>query len=886
MIFVGNDNSTASILLLAHDEDALKSLLTFDKNELEAAQRYLEQAALHNIEEFIKSLSDVLFAAGNSSVVRKAAGLQIKNMLTSKDQGVAFQYQQRWMSFVIDVRNYVKKNVLGALGTETMRPSQVAQCVAYIAVIELPHQQWPDLIQTLTQNVTNVNSTEMMKESTLEAIGYICQDIDPAVLSSQSNAILTAIVHGMKKEEPSNHVKLAATNALNNSLEFTRVNFEMESERHFIMQVVCEASQSTCSQVVDLQVRVAALQCLVKIMSLYYQYMEHYMGPALFAITLEAMKSDVEEEALQGIEFWSNVCEEEIDLAIDASDAAESGNPPENISMHYAKGALPYLVPVLMQTLTKQEEFDDDDDWNPCKAAGVCLMSLANCCEDDIVQYVLPFVNNNVENNDWRYRDAAVMAFGSILSGPDATKLKPLVDQAMPVTIKLMGDSSVTVRDTTAWVIGRVCQTIPSAVVNTDLIQPLLNALVEGLSAEPRVATNVCWAFSSLSEACYEDAQTECEEAETYIMSAYFDAIVTKLLETTDRPDGNQGNLRSSAYEALMEMIKNSPKDCYITVQKTTMTIIHRLDQILKVEVTGYDMAQMNDLQSLLCATLQSVLRKVTKEDAPQISDSVMNALLKMFASTTKSGGVQEDALMAVSTLVEGMFISYWYQVCLAAIGLTSDLCRAVNAKFAPYCDEIMNLLLGILCNTDLDKAIKPQILSLFADIALAIGSKFDSYMSVVLQTLHHASMVQIEKTDFDMIDYMNSLRQSCLECYSGIVHCFKNDPAAFSENIKLLESEMNFIVQFVIASVNDPDHSEELICNAIGLIGDLATTFGVKILPLLDREPIHEILGKGRYVKQSKTRSLAIWATKELRRLKNAVNNSTNNPAVVPLSW
>jgi importin subunit beta-1 len=27
-----------------------------------------------------------------------------------------------------------------------------------------------------------------------------------------------------------------------------------------------------------------------------------------------------------------------------------------------------------MQTLTKQEEFDDEDEWNPCKAAGVCLM--------------------------------------------------------------------------------------------------------------------------------------------------------------------------------------------------------------------------------------------------------------------------------------------------------------------------------------------------------------------------------------------------------------------------------------------------------------------------------------------------------------------------------
>lgn len=53
----------------------------------------------------------------------------------------------------------------------------------------------------MVYNVTNPNSTESLKHSTLEAIGYICQDIDPAILSNQSSEILTAIIYGMKKEE-------------------------------------------------------------------------------------------------------------------------------------------------------------------------------------------------------------------------------------------------------------------------------------------------------------------------------------------------------------------------------------------------------------------------------------------------------------------------------------------------------------------------------------------------------------------------------------------------------------------------------------------------------------------------------------------------------------
>jgi importin subunit beta-1 len=48
----------------------------------------------------------------------------------------------------------------------------------------------------------------------------------------------------------------------------------------------------------------------------------------------------------------------------------------------------------------------------------------------------------------------------------------------------------------------------------------------------------------------------------------------------------------------------------------------------------------------------------MSKEDAPQISDAIMAAILQMLNSSSgKSGGVQEDALLCVSTLVESMYL-------------------------------------------------------------------------------------------------------------------------------------------------------------------------------------------------------------------------------------
>lgn len=127
-----------------------------------------------------------------------------------------------------------------------------------------------------------------------------------------------------------------------------------------------------------------------------------------------------------------------------------------------------------------------------------------------------------------------------------------------------------------------------------------------------------------------------------------------------------------------MEMIKNSPQNCYATVQRMTLIILQRLNQVLALEgqlQNNSERAQVTDLQSLLCATLQvnswlndeiifilhslqsiifvqSVLRKVTPEDAPQISDEIMTALLQMFTSS-QSGSVQEDAMMAVTALIQ-----------------------------------------------------------------------------------------------------------------------------------------------------------------------------------------------------------------------------------------
>lgn len=73
------------------------------------------------------------------------------------------------------------------------------------------------------------------------------------------------------------------------------------------------------------------------------------------------------------------------------------------------------------------------------------------------------------------------------------------------------------------------------------------------------MAANVCWAFTGLAEAAYDavDGNEEGAAPETYCLSTFFDFIIVRLLETTDRPDGAQVSLNTTAILFVRILLKN-----------------------------------------------------------------------------------------------------------------------------------------------------------------------------------------------------------------------------------------------------------------------------------------------------------------------------------------
>ncbi|CAB1431211.1 unnamed protein product, partial [Pleuronectes platessa] len=283
-----------------------------DRIELEAAQKFLEQAAVENLVSgaltgergvysdgadhipggVVEGVSEPWEHPGGPSRCRSTG----EELLTSKDP---------------DVRRGFTDSGHGDVSAEL-----ASQCVAGIAAQRFQLTTGP------SSSHSCVPRTDPSSHRTHEGVRRWRHWIHLSGPSTQSscrknaNQILTAHHPGHEEGEPSNNVKLAATQRSAQLSGVHQANFDKETERHFIMQVVCEATQ--CVQTPECVWRPS--QNLVKIMSLYYQYMRDVHGP-------------------RPVRFqWQ----------------AGAGAPLKHTSKFYAKGALQYLVPILTQTLTNR----------------------------------------------------------------------------------------------------------------------------------------------------------------------------------------------------------------------------------------------------------------------------------------------------------------------------------------------------------------------------------------------------------------------------------------------------------------------------------------------------------------------------------------------------
>ncbi|KAK5111448.1 hypothetical protein LTR62_004900 [Meristemomyces frigidus] len=856
----------------------LTGTLSPDASVRTQAETQLSQAAEADFQGYLTTLSRELANEQAQPQVRMAAGLALKNSFTARDYARLKEVQNRWLTQIDPtVKTQVKEFALHTLSSSDTRAGlSAAQFIASIAAIELPREQWPELMRTLVENVGN--GTEQKKQSSLTTIGFICESEDQDLrdsLAQHSNAILTAVVQGARKEEANLDIRNAAITALGDSLEFVRTNFENEGERNYIMQVICEATQAE-----DNRIQQGAYGCLNRIMGLYYEKMRFYMEKALFGLTIQGMKSEEEDVAKLAVEFWCTVCEEEISIEDDNSQAegAEALRPYFN----FARVATQEVVPVLLELLAKQDEDAAEDEYNVSRAAYQAVQLWAQAVGSQIVQPVLTFVEAHLRSEDWHYRDAAVSAFGAIMEGPEEKTLEPLVKQALPVLISMMNDSSVQVKDSAAYALGRICEAVPDSIDPNEHLQTLIGALFGGLSSHPKMASSCCWALMNLADRFA--GEPGCS---TNALSPHFQASVQHLLQVTETTQDNQ--LRTAAYEVLNAFVTNAANDSVHIVASMSDVIIDRLGKSIPMQqqvVSVEDRLMLEEIQTSLTSVIIAVIQRVEKEIAPQ-ADRFMELLLELLKSLGPKSSVPDTVFAAIGALANALeddFEKYMQsfspfllnalnnqeepQLCAMAIGLVSDITRALESKVQPFCDQFMNSLLNNLRSTTLGNQFKPAILQCFGDIAQAIGGQFETYLSVVGQVLQQAAGISTAGENvgsFEMLDYIVSLREGIVDAWSGIINALRA-----GNNTNLLQPYVESIFSLLQTVYNDPNRTEALLRSSMGVIGDISEAFPNGECSQFYRAEWLTLMARDTRANKdfsSRTQDTARWAREQIKR-------------------
>jgi importin subunit beta-1 len=220
--------------LLLHAQDP-------DPNVRGQAEQQIAYFQEQNYAGFLASLAFELANSEKPPESRRLAGIVLKNNLDAKDEARKAALVARWNAVDPATRTNIRGALLSALAMEPQEVrGTVALAIAKVAAIELPQDAWGELIPSLLANMSATPPDHGVRQATLQTLGYVCEEMgsykNDVLNPEQINMVLTAVVAGMRPEEPSPDTRLAAVTALQNAIEFADHNFGNEGERNYIMQ--------------------------------------------------------------------------------------------------------------------------------------------------------------------------------------------------------------------------------------------------------------------------------------------------------------------------------------------------------------------------------------------------------------------------------------------------------------------------------------------------------------------------------------------------------------------------------------------------------------------------------------------------------------------------
>ncbi|KTW31717.1 uncharacterized protein T551_00978 [Pneumocystis jirovecii RU7] len=514
----------------------LRDSISEDSAPRNEAMKYLEEA--QKVPDFNKYLASIFIEADKLDIsIRSAAGLLLKNNISmffpQISDDVLIYLKEASISGLSDTQQLIR-SISGNLITTIIKKGGIMNCTEIL----------PKLMQMLE------SPDILTQEGAFSAMAKICEDSSRELDQEYNgerplNFMIPKFLSYTDSENPK--IRADAFFCLNQFI-LTRSQSLFAHIDTFLAKLFQSATDSTPD------VRKNVCQALVMLLDV----KSDKILPSFNSIVEYMLycTSDSEEHvALEACEFWLAVAEQpelqtpleqyldrivpallkgmvysEIDiLTLDGGeDDAHIADRSEDIKPQHTKAKIhenkhiydesSQKIPKLKDNSDDNNDDDDNDDddddddetddetysqWNLRKCSAAAFDVLSTVYHNKLLEVSMPYLRQNIFSEDWKIREAGVLALGALAEGcfNDMTKFLP---ELFPYLISLLNDPKPLMRQMTCWTLGRYARWA-AFLASSEERQKYFITLLEGLlrtvlDNNKRVQKAGCSALANLEE--------------------------------------------------------------------------------------------------------------------------------------------------------------------------------------------------------------------------------------------------------------------------------------------------------------------------------------------------------------------------------------------------
>jgi len=305
---------------------------------------------------------------------------------------------------VICLENLIDKAEAIKSATADVRFSQ--QLIATIYVLDFPNNDWPTLLQKLSDNTDNKD--EGIQRSAVLTLGYICDKLSTSSLTlpkSEIEMMLTGIAKGLKETQTNEDIRKTSIVALQDSLTFLTEILEEEPIMELVLTLALRAALSE-----NQEIAVKALEVLSDLYkACYHKLTDKYMR-VLADKTIECIKSKTPSIAIAATEFWNSAAYLE-------NKRERKRRFDESVAFHnHVAGYAQQLTVALLENLMKKDS-EEESGKSVHRATFEALTSVNRLGSQSNREVNFEFIKLNINAKDEQLQISALTCFEAMILG-------------------------------------------------------------------------------------------------------------------------------------------------------------------------------------------------------------------------------------------------------------------------------------------------------------------------------------------------------------------------------------------------------------------------------------------------------------------------------------